>query len=70
MSIESSRTRLQQSIKDLMLKWDKANVYWDDKVSRDFKETVLNPLEPKIRVTMEAMEEMAGLLQKLKRDCE
>ncbi len=70
MSIESSRTRLQASIKELMLKWDKANAYWDDKVSRDFEETVLNPLEPKIRVTMEAMEEMSGLLHKLKRDCE
>ncbi len=70
MSIESSRTRLQASIKELMLKWDKANAYWDDKVSRDFKETVLNPLEPKIRVTMEAMEEMSGLLHRLKRDCE
>ena len=70
MSIESSRTRLQQSIKELMLKWDKANAYWDDKVSRDFKETVLNPLEPKIRVTMEAMEEMSVLLHRLKRECE
>lgn len=70
MSVESSRTRLQQSIKDLMLKWDKANAYWDDKVSRDFKETVLDPLEPKIRVTMEAMEEMSGLLQRVKRECE
>ena len=70
MSVESSRTRLQQRIKVLMLKWDKANAYWDDKVSRDFKETVLDPLEPKIRVTMEAMEEMSGLLQRLKRECE
>lgn len=70
MSVESSRTRLQQSIKDLMLKWDKANAYWDDTVSRDFKETVLDPLEPKIRVTMEAMEEMSGLLQRVKRECE
>ena len=69
MSIESSRTRLQASIKELMLKWDKANAYWDDKVSRDFEETVLNPLEPKIRITMEAMEEMSGLLQRLKREC-
>ena len=69
MSIESSRTRLQASIKELLLKWDKANAYWDDKVSRDFEETVLNPLEPKIRITMEAMEEMSGLLQRLKREC-
>ena len=69
MSIESSRTRLQQSIKDLMLKWEKANDFWDDKVSRDFEETVLNPLEPKIRMTMEAMEEMSVLLQRLKREC-
>ena len=70
MSVDSSRNRLQQSIKELLIKWDKASAFWDDKVSRDFKKEVLDPLEPKVRITMEAMEDMSVLLKSLKRACE
>ncbi len=69
MSVEHSRNRLRQSHKDLMLRWDKANAFWDDRVSREFGERFLDPLEPRIRATMEAMEEMSELLRKIKRQC-
>ena len=69
MGVEQSRSRLQQSHKELMFRWEKANAFWDDGVSREFGERFLDPLEPRIRATMEAMEEMSELLRKIKRQC-
>lgn len=69
MGVDFSRTRLQQTLKELMLRWEKANVDWDDQVSREFKETYLNQLDSKVKTTMDAMEKMSELLRRLKRDC-
>ena len=51
------------------MRWEKANVDWDDQVSREFKATYTDQLEPKVKVTMDAMEQVAELLTRLKRDC-
>ena len=69
MGVDFSRTRLQQTLKELMLRWEKANVDWDDQVSREFKETYLNQLDSKVKTTMDSMEKMSELLRRLKRDC-
>ena len=69
MGVDYSRTRLQQTLKELMLRWEKAREDWDDQVSREFQETYLDTLEPKVKATMDAMEEMAEILRKLRRDC-
>lgn len=69
MGVDFSRTRLQQTLKELMLRWEKANVDWDDQVSREFKETYLDHLDSKVKTTMDAMEKMSELLRRLKRDC-
>ncbi len=69
MGVDFSRTRLQQTLKELNLRWEKANVDWDDKVSREFQDTYIRQLEPKVKATMDAMEKMSELLKRLKRDC-
>jgi len=69
MGVDYSRTRLQQTLKELMLRWEKAREDWDDQVSQDFQETYLDLLEPKVKATVDAMEEMAEILGKLRRDC-
>jgi hypothetical protein len=69
MGVDYSRTRLQQTLKELMLRWEKAREDWDDQVSRDFQETYLDQLGPKVKATMDAMDDMAEILRKLKRDC-
>ncbi|MCZ6837450.1 MAG: hypothetical protein O7G85_16870 [Planctomycetota bacterium] len=69
MGVDYSRHRLQQTLKELMLRWEKANTDWDDQVSRDFKTMYLDPLAPRIKTTMESMENMSVLLKKMKRDC-
>lgn len=70
MGVVQSRTRLQQNYRELMLRWEKANACWNDKVSEDIKKTYLDPLGPKINVAMDAMEKMSKILSKVKRECE
>lgn len=69
MGVDQSRNRLQQTLKELGQRWEKVNEDWDDQVARDFHDTFLKPLEPKVKTTMDAMEEMSELLRKMKRDC-
>lgn len=42
---------------------------WDDSTYREFQETFLDPLEPLLRHTMEAIGRMADVLSKAEREC-
>jgi hypothetical protein len=68
-SLGSSRTRLNGALKELKVRWGEARARWDDVQSRDFEKQFLEPLEPKIRATLSAMEKMEGLLARVRRDC-
>lgn len=70
MSLSTGRTRLAGSLKQLMLRWEKAKEQWDDPVSAEFEKTVLASLEPKVRAAVSAMEHMGELLGRVRRDCE
>ena len=69
MSLGSSRTRLKAALKELQIRWEQARTMWDDAQSRDFEKQYLEPLEPRIRGTMTAMEKMEGILARVRRDC-
>ena len=70
MSISVGRAKLVGSLKDLMLRWEKTKMSWDDPMSADLELTVLEPLEPKVRAAVTAMEKMGEILAKARRDCE
>jgi len=68
-SLGSARTRLKTSLKELQVRWDQVRARWDDVQSRDFEKTFLEPMEPRIRSAMTAMEKMEGILARVRRDC-
>lgn len=70
MSLGVGRTKLVASLKDLKLRWEKTKAGWDDPMSQDLERTVIEPLEPKVRAAVTAMEKMAEILSRAKRDCE
>ncbi len=69
MSLNSGRARLQQAWKDLETRWEKALREWDDPVSRDFHEKHIKPIEPQIRTTVAAMENMLELCNRAQHEC-
>jgi hypothetical protein len=70
MSLSIGKAKLLGSLKDLMLRWDRTKASWDDPMSADLEQTVLEPLEPKVRAAVSAMEKMGEILSKARRDCE
>lgn len=70
MSLSVGKAKLVGSLKDLMVRWERATSSWDDPMSADLQATVLEPLEPKVRAAVTAMEKMGDLLARARRDCE
>jgi len=70
MSLAVGRSKLMGSLRDLMLRWEKTKMSWDDPMSADVERTILEPLEPKVRAAVAAMEKMAEILARAKRECE
>jgi hypothetical protein len=70
MSLHTGRAKLVGSHKELMMKWDRTKEWWNDAMSRSLEERVLEPVEPKIRAAVSAMEKMGELLARARRECE
>lgn len=70
MSLSVGRSKLTGAMKDLLMRWERAREQWDDPVSRDLELKVIQPLEPKVRAAATAMEKMAELLARARRECE
>jgi len=70
MNVRGSAAVLAQSMKDLSLEWEQAQVSWRDVKSRDFSEKYLEPLPAYVARAMAAMEELDAILQKVRKDCE
>ena len=69
MSLNVSQSLLQQSTRELTLKWQNTRDRWDDDVRRQFQERYLEPIEPKVRAALSAMNDMQDLVQQARRQC-
>lgn len=69
MSLHSSRANLMGAMKELNLRWERAHETWDDPVSREIYENYIEPLEPKVRLAITAMEQMSQVLATAVREC-
>ena len=69
MSLSVGRAKLTQGYKELSVRWEKARAEWDDPMADDIEKTVIEPLEPRIRATVTAIEKMIETLARAKREC-
>jgi hypothetical protein len=69
MSLTVGRAKLVQGLKELTVRWEKAKANWDDPMSEDIEKSVVEPLEPRVRATVTAMEKMLDTLSRAKREC-
>ena len=70
MNVRGSAANLAQSAKDLSLEWQQTQNSWRDVKSREFAEQYLEQLPSYIARAMSAMEELEGVLRKVRKDCE
>jgi hypothetical protein len=69
MSLSTGSGQLQQCLKDLLLHWDDAKMYWTDPVSQAFEKDHCTPLQMQILATLRGIQRLAHALDQAKRDC-
>jgi hypothetical protein len=70
MSTRVSGSSLAQAVKELLIQWEETKAHWHDVKSMSFERTYLEELPGVTSRTALAMEEIEGLLGKVRNDCE
>ncbi|MFV1964373.1 MAG: hypothetical protein ACC628_03040 [Pirellulaceae bacterium] len=61
--------RLTRSAKTLRDHWLDAKEHWNDRNSREFEQTHLEPLAPEITLTLAAVQRLAEVLEQAECEC-
>lgn len=69
MSLNSARATLIDATKKLNARWSRIRDQWDDPASRRIDEQFIEPLEPKVRSVVSAMNSMAEKINAAEREC-
>lgn len=70
MSVGVSRAKLLGAVRDLHVRWDRVRDLWDDPAAKHIEESIIGPLEPRVRAAVSAMEKMNQILHKIRSDCQ
>lgn len=70
MGVYEGGGQLAKALRQLLVQWEDTRMSWDDAQAREFEEKYLIPLQNDLRNASSAMAHMAGLLDKIRRDCE
>lgn len=66
MGLYEGRGSINKSIKQLNLAWNETKLAWDDRRTREFEERYIVPLQAEVRTTVSAMDQLAGLIQRIR----
>ena len=70
MSINVGRTLLTNAHKELNIHWREVREHWSDVKASEFESEYLAQLEPAVRAALTAMEKIAEVLERARRECE
>ena len=69
MSISGSRAKLKDAQRQLLVAWHRAQDTWDDPVSQALWRKQIEPMETTLRATLNAMDSMNEVLERVRREC-
>jgi hypothetical protein len=67
--LSASAAKLELSLKTFRATFSGVDPHWTDAARRDFQETYLEPMEPKVRSMVQAITRLAGVLAGAAREC-
>ncbi len=70
MSVYASQGQISKAMKTLQLRWLETRGEWDDSASRAFEKDFFEPLEMDVKNAMGAMDQINGVLQQARKECE
>jgi hypothetical protein len=69
MSLDTGRYQLYSAFKNIQARWENTLPYWDDVVRRDFEEEFWNPLEPRMQLTLSAIDRLGQIINRVRQEC-
>jgi len=69
MSLSVSKGMIADASKQLIEAWKKARRDWDDDMAEWFETEFLEPMSPKIRNTLSAMDKLASVSARAEQEC-
>lgn len=70
MNVSSSRSLLVRSSRDLVEAWHDTERYWRDEKSAQFDKEFIAPIPKTVAAAAAVIQEIDGVLNKMRRDCE
>jgi hypothetical protein len=70
MNAAGAAANLNQSVKNLNLKWQQTRESWSDLKSQEFERHYLEPMPGHLATAITVIEEIDKLLKKIRSDCE
>lgn len=70
MSTTAAQARLKDALRELNLAWRRAQEQWRDQAAAEFEKDVIEPLEPRVSQTVNAMAELGTAIQAANRETE
>ncbi len=69
MSLASARAKIGTAHRQLLVDWERTKESWDDPASHAFGRNHVEPLEHAVRSAIGAIEHMAEVLERVRREC-
>ena len=66
--LSSGASKLALAVKHLGIKWESAKETWNDSTSKTFHKEHIDPLQPAVKETLEAIGRLAEVLARAVRD--
>jgi hypothetical protein len=70
MSIEASQSSVVAAYKEFSSTWSASEAYWNDAKRQELHTLYVGPLDSKLTTACDAMNEIARLIERVRRDCE
>ena len=70
MRFGATRSQIYDDQKTARAKWDAATTEWDDPVTREHLEQVVEPLDKEVSETLRAIDQLAVLFTQIRQECE
>ena len=68
--LHTSAGQIRDAMEQLQAAWLEASEHWNDDVSRRFCENHLEPLAPVVKLALDSIARMSGLVDHMHRDCD
>ncbi len=66
----TGRGRIYGSLKDLRIRWEDVQRGWDDPVSKDFDENLLQPLMAEANAVIRGIDRLTQVLHQMQNECD